>query len=232
MTPDPEVSPGEETEKPPEVVEPEKEETPVTEPEKVEEDERDKELKRLSRELRKAQRNNSRLHLETETLRKNPPAEKAEEVDVERLAEQKAEAKTYAKDAERIVETGKKSNADFIEVLRDLAQEVGPFVKPDGLPTPFMVAVRDISEDPAKLLYHLGKNPDVASELADLPVTKLAARLDRIEREMNATPKISSAPKPIEPVKPKATVAKDISDPKLSFEEFVKIRRRQIAQRH
>ena len=153
----------------------------------------------------KAIAENAMLKQQLEELRGQPKDDRPVE-DVEGRANAIAEARLYAKSAEDIVNKGKSKQKDFIPALQDLAAEVGPFVQPDGLPSKFMRAVLDVSEKPHALLYHLGKNPDLAADLADLPVTKLAAKLDRLERELNdkATPKSSSAPKPLEPVKAKA----------------------------
>jgi hypothetical protein len=127
---------------------------------------------------------------------------KQNQEDIASMAERIADAKMFAKTAETIVRKGKESDPDFMNTLRELTAEVGDFVTRDGLPSPFMKAVLDVSDDPAKLLGHLGKNPDLVSDLSDLPITKLAARLAMIEKDM-AVPqaKPSSAPKPLEPVK-------------------------------
>lgn len=195
-----------------------------TEPEavemKTEEDETQKSIKRLQRRIDKrtsdVYRERARaeqLEAELQKLRGQSEPTPQQELDVDARAEQIAEAKLFAKTAERIVEGGKKSNPDFIEKLKDLASEVGEFVQPNGLPSKFMKAVLDVSEKPTELLYYLGKNPDIAGELSDLPVTKLAARLDRIERSLaEPQPKQSSAPKPLEPVKPRAKTSDLPSD--------------------
>jgi hypothetical protein len=196
------------------------------------------EFKRLQRQLRKAERNNAKLYEEARLLREQVP-----KVD---QTEPKAEAKegpqnskeyvAYLRDvisfeekAEQIVKDARKLDPKFKESFSELVKEVGDFVQPDQLPSPFMRAVLDVSEDPAKLLLHLGKNPDLASELADLPVTKLAARLDRIEREMTAIPKQSSAPKPLEPVKSKSSDSGLHNE--LSTEEWMKRREAQVRER-
>lgn len=221
MNTETQVPTGEETQNPP----PESEVKPVPEQdatpdaEKSGEEKPDPhaiEMKRLERELRKAQRNNAKLYQELGAVREHSkavPQEEAKEPDVNARAEQIAEAKLFAQTAERIVEGGKKSSPDFIEKLNDLRSEVGDFVLPNGLPSRFMQAVLDVSEKPADLLYYLGKNPDIASDLAELPVTKLAARLDRIERSLaEPQPKQSSAPRPLEPVKPRAKTSDLPSD--------------------
>jgi hypothetical protein len=248
MATEPQVSPGEETQIPaPEVVE---ETTEVTTPETVEakteevseEDETQKSIKRLQRRIDKrtadvyrSRAENEQLKAELERLRAGQTEEKPEprefaRDDVERLSELKAEAKLFAKTAEQIVESGKKLEPKFTDLLNDLRTEVGDFVQPNGLPSPFMKAVLDISENPTKLMLHLAKNPDVAGDLADLPVTKLAARLDRIERSLaEPTPKQSSAPKPLEPVKSKSSDSGLHGN--LSTEEWMKRREAEVRER-
>jgi hypothetical protein len=84
------------------------------------------------------------------------------------------------------------------------------------------------SDKPEALLYHLGKNPDLAAELTDLSPTQLARKLDRIERDMASAlkPKSSNAPKPLEPVK---GVASDSElGPNLSDAEWMRRREAQI----
>lgn len=239
MNTETQVPTGEETQNPP----PESEVKPVPEQDAtpdaensgdVKPDPQTIELKRLERELRKAQRNNARLYQELGAAReqtKAPQEEpKQQEPDVNARAEQIAETKLFAQTAERIVGEGKKANPDFIEKLKDLAAEVGEFVKPNGLPSDFMRAVLDVSDKPTELLYYLGKNPDIAEELSDLPVTKLAARLDRIERSLaEPQPKQSSAPRPLEPVKSKSSDSGLHSD--LSTEEWMKRREEQVRER-
>lgn len=239
MNTETQVPTGEETQNPaPESVEVKPE---VTDPETVEvkseEDETQKAIKRLQRRIDKrtsdVYRERARaeqLEAELQKLRGQPEEPKQQEPDVHTRAEQIAEAKLFAKTAERIVENGKKSNPDFIEKLQDLRSEVGDFVLPNGLPSRFMQAVLDVSEKPTDLLYYLGKNPDIAGELSDLPVTKLAARLDRIERSLaTPQPKQSSAPKPLEPVKSKSSDSGLHSD--LSTEEWMKRREAEVRER-
>jgi hypothetical protein len=244
MATEPQVSPGEETQNPaPEVVEVT---TEVTTPETVEakteevseEDETQKSIKRLQRRIDKrtsdVYRERARaeqLEAELNRLRAGQTEEKPEprelaREDVDRLSDLKAEAKLFAMTAEKIVESGKKSDPNFVSLLNDLRSEVGDFVQKDGLPSPFMRAVLDVSEDPTKLMLHLAKNPEVAGDLADLPLTKLAARLDRIERSLaEPTPKRSSAPTPLETLKPTSKTTG--YHPDMSDAEFAKWRKSQ-----
>lgn len=176
---------------------------------------------------------NAMLKQQLEELRGKPKEQDAgPKEDVNQRAEQIAEARLYARSAEAIVSKGKAQAKDFMPALADLAAEVGDFVQPNGLPSPFMRAVLDVSDSPHELLYHLGKNPDLAADLEGLPVTKLAAKLDRIERDLKdkATPKSSSAPKPLEPVKTKASEAG--LHPGLSDAEWINRREKELRDRH
>ena len=246
MATEPQVSTGEETQNPaPEVVE---ETTEVTTPETVEakteevseEDETQKSIKRLQRRIDKrtadVYRERARaeqLAAELEKLRAGQTEEKPEPKEFAREAVDRDTLKEivrFEEKAAEIVEGGKKLEPKFTELLNDLRAEVGDFVQPNGLPSPFMKAVLDISDNPTKLMLHLAKNPDVAGDLADLPVTKLAARLDRIERSLSEpTPKQSSAPKPLEPVKSKSSDSGLHSN--LSTEEWMKRREAEIRER-
>lgn len=118
----------------------------------------------------------------------------------------KEEAKVLTKQ-ERINEKantihaeGVKKFPDFDTTIAALGREVDLFTKQG--PTPLMEAVLD-SESPAELLHHLGKDPDLAAELAELSPTQIARRLVKIESELIETkkPKTSQAPKPLTPVK-------------------------------
>jgi DNA anti-recombination protein RmuC len=195
-------------------------------PETVEVNEKDPEVKRLQRELRKAQRINSRLYQESESLRsqagktEEPKAtdDKADPVQMARLI---AKVERFAETSNKLVEEGtSKYGQKYMDSLRELHKEVGDFVNRDGTPTQFMEAVLEVSDKPSELLKYLGDNPDISEELANLSPYKLAKKLDRIEREMADDPKskISSAPKPIEPVKSGGKAKKDPSD--MTFDEF------------
>lgn len=222
----------------PEVVTPEAEVEAAGKPE--EGDESDKALKRMQRRIDKRTADVYRERARAEQLAQrlaeleakgSSEAAPAKEMDVESLVEERASVKAFAETANRIVETGTKQNADFVDALKDLASEVGEFVQRNGKPSPFMEVVLEVSDDPTKLLYHLGKNPDIAEELANLSPYKLAKRLDRIERELgeSSKPKTSQAPKPLEPVKSKSVVNTLPSDED-STEVWIKKERERMAK--
>lgn len=228
MDPDETVSPDAETQiqapeatDEPVVVEPDAEaDEPAAKPEPSD---AEKALQRMQRRIDKRTGDYHRAKGELEALRAENEALKArstgtqeqtaEPDEVEALAELKSQVREFAKQAAQIVSDGKRAHADFDEAIADLTKEVGPLVLKNGLPSPFMAAVFDTAEDvkaQRALMYHLGKNPDLTEELADLSPRKLAVRLDRIQSDLadRSKPKPSNAPKPLETVKGVASQAK------------------------
>lgn len=241
-----EVVAGVPTETTPEVVDAPEVTTPEVEAESSEPkeapepegDDADKALKRMQRRIDKRTADVYRTRAENEQLKQRlaeieNQAGKADqptnsETDPVVLAKQIAKVERFTEKANALVAEGTKKHSDYMGALKDLASEVGDFVRRDGLPSPFMEAVLEVAEKPTALLYHLGKNPDLAADLADLSPYQLAKRLDRIERELNdkQTPKISNAPKPLEPVKGRGSDS-DLG-PGLSDSEWLKRREAQL----
>jgi hypothetical protein len=244
MNTETQVSPEAETQNPaPEVIETPEVTTPeATEAEAAAKDE-DPEAKALKRMERRIDRRTADYHREraraeqlaselAELKAKGSGEQPEAKVqDVDSLVEERVSIKTFAEKANSIVETGSKKHTDFVDTLKDLAAEVGEFVQRNGKPSPFMEVVLEVSDDSAALLYHLGKNPDIASELADLSPLKLAKRLDRIERELGeaSKPKTSNAPKPLEPVKAKSTDSGLSSD--LPVDEWMRRREKELREK-
>lgn len=175
-------------------------------------------MDRLIAKRTAAEVENARLQAEVAELRRvqqSGTQETKQVPDVETLANYKVAVREYSKVAEQIVTQGTKAHADFTKVVTvDLVNEIGPLVLQNGLPSPFMAVVLEATDDPKALLYHLGKNTELAEELADLTPIKLARRLDRIERELadKSKPKPGTAAKPIESVKPSASPSGEPSD--------------------
>jgi vacuolar-type H+-ATPase subunit H len=195
--------------------------------------EADLEKRRLERELRKAQRVNSKLYQELGSLKERvnqTPAPVREEgtQDPLAIARQISAVERFTEKSNEIVELGsKKYGSDYVKVVRDeLTKEVGPLVV-DNLPSPFMSAVMKVAKSQThELLYEIGKNADIASELAELddPID-LAIRLKEVQKELldqSLKPKTSNAPTPLTPVKGKAK-SNELSDD-LPMDEWVKRR--------
>ena len=246
------VSPGEETQNPapvveaPEVTIPEveaeaKDEESKTEPVEPEEDEASKSLKRMQRRIDKRTADVYRTRAENEQLKarlaevesKSGSEERPQEqTDPRVLAKEIARIERFTEQANSIVAQGNKSHPDYMTALQELSREVGDFVKPDGAPSAFMEVVLEVVDKPAALLYHLGKNPDLAEELSGLSPLKLAKQLDRIERELEdkSTQKPSKAPKPLEAVKVVSIRAGEPSDTD-SIDDWVRKERARQSKR-
>lgn len=184
---------------------------PETTPE-PERDQSDKALKALQRRIDKrtaalyqerAQREQLAREL-AELKGQYQQPEQQQQPDPVQLAREIARIERVTERSNQIAASGEKAFPDFREAVITLAQEVGPLYEPNGKPTPLMDAVLD-SDAPHALLYHLGKNPELAADLADLSPTQQARRLARIEMEMGskpAPPARSKAPAPLSPVRP------------------------------
>lgn len=244
MSTETQVSPDAETQNPaPEVVEAEvttPQDDAKAEPEaEPEGDDADKALKRMQRRIDKRTADVYRTKAENEQLRQrlaeleaksgltDKPAEQADPV---ALAREISRVERFTEKANAIVSAGTKAHADYMISLAALSQEVGNFVQPNGAPSQFMEVVLEVSDKPEALLYHLGKNPEVAEELADLSPIRLAKKLARIESELteSAKPQNSKAPKPLEPVKGKASDSE--LGPGLSDAEWIKRREAQLRE--
>lgn len=195
----------------PEVVTPEA--TPEVDPAEAEKLERDKSIRRMERRIDRkhaeAAEAKARVSYLEEQLRQQAPRPTEEEpapvtrVQFEQAVAERAKELSrigrFNDQCDAIAAKGKKEFPDFTDTISSLSADL-PLFDGRGQPTAAMQIVLE-ADNPSALLHYLGKNPDIASELADLTPIQLARRLDRIEREMKPTRSPSSAPKPLEPVK-------------------------------
>lgn len=180
------------------------------EPQKPELTPAEREARALKRRVDRLTREKYQTQAELQQLRQRPADPQADasqltEQEINRRAHQVAEAKAFNDRCNEIARVGAKEYPDFMDKFAELSADI-PTIK-DNRPTPFMEAVLD-SDNPAALLHHIATNPELADELADLSPRQQVRRLALIERDMGAKeapPKTSSAPKPIQPVKPTAT---------------------------
>lgn len=248
MTTENQVSPGEETQIPT----PEQAQTPEVAPEETQaqdpqaesaepESKEQRALKALERRLGKrtadvyrerAQREQLETRLRELEQRLNPQQpEQPQQVDpnlIETKAREIAQKALVTEKSNTVYQTGKKEFPDFDAALETVIQEAGPLIDRSGLPTALGQVVLE-ADNPAAVLNYLGKNPDVASELADLSPTQLARRMVSIEAKATAKPQTSSAPKPLSPVKP-AAVTNELS-PDLPIDEWMKRREQEARAR-
>lgn len=180
-----------------------------------------RELESLRRKNTKHERSNYRLHQEMEQLRARLPEPQGEaqpgQVDPVALADHIATAREVAKQSNDVVKEGQKRfAATWAASLAAVLDEAGPLIDSKSmLPTPLGEAILD-SKDPSALLHHLGSDPSLAAELADLSPAKLGRRLAQIEAQME-TPKpkpASNAPPPINPLNGNASP--NVFDPETS----------------
>lgn len=164
-------------------------------------------LKELQRALKKAERNNSKLHQKLESINQPAPSQEPQTPEeVRQLAKFIAAQEVFAETAREIVEEGKSQNKNFDEVIKVVGAEVGGLVDQNQLPTPFMKVAMGVfpgNKNRAMLLNYLHDNPDELEEVSQLGEYKLAAKLSEIKTELNKPKsKPSTAPKPLNPPKP------------------------------
>lgn len=244
MTIEETVSPGEETQNPaPEVTA--NEEPVVAEPENDEQAERDEPEKRVKRMERRIDRLTAAKYqaearaeqalAEIEQWRakfsqQEQPQHEQQQVDPVALAREIAQIDRVAEKATGIAKDGEKRFGEtFKSAVQAVNTEVGALFDRRGKATPIGEAILS-ADDPAALLHHIGSNPDLAADLADLTPIQQARRLARIEIDM-AKPretKQSTAPKPLTPVRAATRDTGELADD-LPIEEwnkrFQKLRR-------
>jgi hypothetical protein len=156
-------------------------------------------------------------------------AKKAEEAVDRRLKEQdESRKKQLEQESERErattwakrQEAGRKKYEDFDEVAG--SEEV--------VITKDMAAVIMDSDLGHEIAYFLGKNPDEAERIAELSPSRQAAEIGKLELKLANPAKPSSAPAPINPVKPKGTVTTGLSD-SLDIKEWMRRRNEQMRRK-
>lgn len=126
----------------------------------------------------------------------------------EQIAEQRLKAQQFDQRANSIVELGSKEfKDDFAGAVKNL-QLLGALFDDKGAPTEFSEAVAEYDQ-PHKILYHLGTNPDEAERILSLPARAQARELARLEARLSQDrpvepPAVSKAPPPVKPVGAKA----------------------------
>lgn len=170
----------------------------------------EREAKALQRRVDRLTREKYETRAQLDQLQRQQPAAAPDQAPIERplsqadvnqRAEQIAEQRLFNQKCDSVVTTGDKAFPDFKEKLEALGAEV-PLFSDGNRPTPFLDAVLD-ADNPAMLLHHLGSNPDIAAELADLSPRQQVRKLALIERDLGEKPKpqSSNAPKPLQPVR-------------------------------
>jgi hypothetical protein len=228
----------------PDIATPETTEDPL-EQTATQDDPADKSLKRMERRINRVSAARYQAEAVARQAREESEALKArlaqyeqpaqsprqqQQVDPMALAREIAHVERVTEKSNDIVRVGQKSHQDFMPTVKVLAEEVGELFDEVGRPKPVMEAVLD-SDKPAELLYFLGKNPDLASELVGLSPAQLGRRIARLETQMaeQAKPKTSAAPRPLDPVRGGSSDNELRSD--LSTDEWMRRREKQLKER-
>jgi hypothetical protein len=120
----------------------------------------------------------------------------------------------------------KRFGAEWKPALETVAEDAGPLFKPNGKPTALGEAILD-SDDPAALLHHLGKNPDLASDLHGLSEAQLGRRIGRIEAQMATKPPPKPVSKAPDPAKPMGATRSGTSPENMTYLEYKAMRQAQ-----
>lgn len=129
--------------------------------------------------------------------------QQAEQQDPVVLAREIAQVERVTEKANNVAADGKERfGVAFGKAVQTVSAEVGAMFERSGKPTSLGEAILS-SDDPAALINHLGSNPDIAADLADLTPIQQARKLARIEIDMSKpqATKQSLAPKPISPAR-------------------------------
>ena len=133
------------------------------------------------------------------------------------MAQEIAKTDAFNRACNSIADEGKKEYQDFDAALKN-------FNMLGGIPT---IMLETLTEMPNahKVLYAVGKDPELAERVIKLPPLKMAmelARLDQTASQPASAKPLSAAPKPITPIDTGARAAEDIE--KMSMQQFVEYR--------
>jgi len=242
----------------------EDESSPESSPETAEEDGKQKQtedkiqarIDEVTKLRREEERQRLRVEAENEELRKQieaatpkqPPGMKLADFDYDEdryssyLTEQAASS--ARQEAQRAIQTERQlaKQADFNVKESDYALDVKDYHAVTRNPTlklsAEMVQVAQESDDGPKLLYYLGKHPDVSERLASMSPMAMAREIGRIEAtklDSVNPPSISNAPDPVKPLKSAAKSQSIRTDTpegdNLSTDEWVKRERKRLANK-
>lgn len=114
------------------------------------------------------------------------------DAEVEKRVQMRRQLETFNEGCNNLIAEGRKNFADFdatIQTITDLG----------GLPPDQVMEVLG-TDSPAKVMYQLGKNPELVQQLRTMTPQRRMNEL--VKLSMNAGPKmpVSSAPPPVEPI--------------------------------
>jgi hypothetical protein len=136
---------------------------------------------------------------ETPPAKPTPRTFTAAEVEAE--ANRLAAQNLFHSEVDKAVIAGRAAHEDYNEAIDGLKKITGPVV-----PAEFLAAALETGEA-SEIIYHLGKNAAEADRILSLPMIKQAVALQKLASELadarpipgEEGPKVSKAPKPIQP---------------------------------
>jgi hypothetical protein len=180
--------------------------------------------KRLAREQRKWEREQSQRQSEQQTLKAAPTASvdqfESPEAYAEALAYQKAEELIAKREAAKQQSAVLESYQEREEVARDKYDDFQQVAYNPNLPiTNVMAETIQSSDIGPELAYYLGSNPKEADRISRMTPLSQAKEIGRIEAKLAADPPVkrtTSAPAPISPVTARSSGAPayDTTDPR------------------
>lgn len=105
--------------------------------------------------------------------------------------------------------------------LDEMIDEVGPKLNDE------LAATIKVSEVGPELVRYLGQHPSELERLAQLVGVKAVRELTRLEAKVQAAPKASRAPEPVNPVKTRAAPANALRDD-MPMDAWIKKRRQEV----
>lgn len=202
------------------------EEKPVEEPPKP--IWQDKELKTKHRQLQDAKRREAELLAEVDAQKallakfnqgKTEEAPLIPADEIEKRVQAELANRTYLEKSNSVNETGSKAYGNnWSEAIENLTI-LGGF----DMPTMNGVLATD---DPAKVLFELGKNPDKYHQIMGLPLERRIIEMGKLAMQP-VTKQISSAPAPVSPVGGRAAPAKETLSDTMDDDKWFTTRRQQ-----
>jgi len=208
-------------------------EVKAEEPPKVEEpkvDWREKELKAKHRQLQEAKRREADLQRELENAKAlaakfnqstdKPNFDVVPSSEVDRRAKEMLAQQRYVEDCNKAAQKGEtvyggewKEAVSNLEVLGGFDQDTMNGVL--------------ATDDPAKVLYELGKNPDNYYRIMELPPARRIIEMGKLAMQPSQVKKVSEAPAPVKPVGGRAAPAPASLRDDLDDETWFSIRQAQ-----
>lgn len=189
----------------------------------------------LLEQLAEARKNGATRPVETSTTAIAPAADtqpaartqNMSEAEINALAEKRAEQisrqRSFDKACNDVASAGKDEYADFDQSLRTF-QMLG------GLPTSLLEVITEMP-NAHKVLYSLGKDPDLAERVVKMSPTKQALELARLEQNLSkpVSRAVSSAPPPVRTID---TTSRATDNPEqMTMEDFIKWREKNMVNK-